>query len=257
MKYSWDDRVARAHHLAATKEDARPLMSVYARLLELQRDATHELAHVSLSGAIEQDVHALRAVAARMFAGCADVCPLAVVTDLNRLRDSRDEDFAAALLNGWLTRRSGFPERFVLQPYAEQLVAQAVTPVVRPEGRGELWCPFCGNSPQLSILHAEGGAHGGGRLLQCAMCSTTWTFGRVRCANCGEADEHRLAYYTANQLDYLRVDACDTCGHYLKAVDLTRLGAAVPVVDDVASSALDLWAVQHGYCKAQLSLVGT
>ena len=41
MKYSWDDRVARAHHLAATKEDAGPLMSVYARLLELQRDELH------------------------------------------------------------------------------------------------------------------------------------------------------------------------------------------------------------------------
>lgn len=257
MRYSWEHRVARARHLAESLEDARQLLSVYARLLELQRDATHELAHVSLSGAIERDLHALRAVAARMLVRCADVCPLAVVTDVNRLRDSRDEDFAAALRDAWLATARGFPERFVLQPYVEQLAARDISPLLRREGRIGFSCPFCGGSPQLSVLHAEGTGQGGGRLLQCTICSTTWPFGRVKCANCGEEDEHRLAYYIADQLNYLRVDACETCRHYLKAVDLTRLGTAVPAVDEIAGTALDLWAVQHGYCKIELSLVGT
>ena len=39
--------------------------------------------------------------------------------------------------------------------------------------------------------------------------------------------------------DHLRIDACDTCRYYLKAVDLTRLGLAVPIVDEVAGAPLD------------------
>lgn len=257
MNYSWDQRITRAHQLAAANADARALLTIYACLLELQRDATHELERVSLSGSIEQDLHALRAVARPMCAGAAEVCPPAVVTEVNRLRDSRDEDFASALQEAWLTPGSGFAARFVLQPYAEQLAARAVPPLARREARAGFSCPFCGGAPQLSILQAAPNGDGGGRSLQCALCSTTWPFGRVRCANCGEEDEHRLGYYTAREFDHLRVDACDTCRHYLKAVDLTRLGLAVPVVDEIAGSALDVWAVQHGYCKVELSLVGT
>jgi formate dehydrogenase accessory protein FdhE len=256
MKYSWDERVARAHQLAVANEDARLLLSIYARLLELQRDATHQLARVALSGSIEQDLHALRAVAVPMFAG-ADVCPPTVVTAMYRLRDSRDDDFAAALLEAWVTPGSDFAPRFVLQPYAEQLAARGIAPLARRDSHAGPSCPFCAGPPQLSILHAETAAEGGGRLLQCAMCSTTWSFGRVRCAYCGEEDEHQLGYYSASGLDHVRVDACDTCRHYLKAVDLTRLGTAVPVVDEIAACALDVWAVEHGYCKIELSLVGT
>jgi formate dehydrogenase maturation protein FdhE len=43
---------------------------------------------------------------------------------------------------------------------------------------------------------------------------------------------------------------------YIKGVDLTRLGLAEPLVDDVATAALDLWAVEKGYTKIELNLVG-
>lgn len=256
MQYSWERRVGRAHELAASHEDARPLLTIYARLLELQRDAAVALAHVSLSGGIEQDLHALRAVARPMLDGAAAVCPPTVVSHLARLQDASDPDFSSALTSGWQTT-GGFAERFVLQPYAEQLADRRIAPQVRAAPRGGASCPFCGRSPQLSILHADAGADGGGRSLQCAMCSTIWPFRRVLCANCGEEDERRLGYYTAAGFDHLRVDTCDACRHYLKAVDVTRLGHAVPVVDEIAGSALDMWANQHGYCKVELSLVGT
>ena len=54
----------------------------------------------------------------------------------------------------------------------------------------------------------------------------------------------------------MRVDACDSCRHYLKSIDLGRLGLAVPLVDEVAAAALDLWALEHGYEKIELNLVG-
>jgi formate dehydrogenase maturation protein FdhE len=40
----------------------------------------------------------------------------------------------------------------------------------------------------------------------------------------------------------VRVDVCDTCHSYLKSIDLTKTGLAVPVVDELATMPLDLWA---------------
>ena len=54
----------------------------------------------------------------------------------------------------------------------------------------------------------------------------------------------------------VRLEACDTCRHYIKGVDLTRLGLAVPLVDEVAAAALDVWAHERGYTKIELNLVG-
>jgi hypothetical protein len=31
---------------------------------------------------------------------------------------------------------------------------------------------------------------------------------------------------------------------------------AIPLVDEIAAAALDLWAVEHGYTKIELNLVG-
>jgi formate dehydrogenase maturation protein FdhE len=39
-------------------------------------------------------------------------------------------------------------------------------------------------------------------------------------------------------------------------VDLTRLGLAAPLVDEVYAAPLDLWAGEHGYSKVELNLVG-
>ena len=62
--------------------------------------------------------------------------------------------------------------------------------------------------------------------------------------------------YTASQFDHVRVEACDTCRHYIKTVDLTKNGHAVPVVDELATMPLNLWAQQHGYVKLQANLLG-
>jgi len=54
----------------------------------------------------------------------------------------------------------------------------------------------------------------------------------------------------------VRIEACDSCKHYIKGVDLTRLGFAVPIVDEIDAAALDLWASEHSYTKIELNLVG-
>jgi FdhE protein len=151
-----------------------------------------------------------------------------------------------------------FFAKAILQPYARCLAEAGVPPVDRVLPRDDGVCPFCGGAPQVSILEAPSGppAEGGGRRLLCATCLTEWPFRRVRCAHCGEEDEHKLSYFRGGEPDHLRVDACESCRRYVKTVDLTRLGLAVPLVDEVMGAPLDLWAREHGYDKIELNLLG-
>jgi FdhE protein len=54
----------------------------------------------------------------------------------------------------------------------------------------------------------------------------------------------------------VRVSACQECRAYVEEVDLSRDGLAVPVVDDLATIPLDLVAVEEGYRKVELNLIG-
>jgi len=108
-------------------------------------------------------------------------------------------------------------------------------------------CPFCGERPLAAVLRPEG--EGGKRYLLCSLCFTEWEFHRMLCPNCGEENHEKLPVYTTKEFPHIRVEACDSCRHYLKAIDLTVDGLAVPEVDEIASVALDLWAAENGYTK--------
>ena len=73
---------------------------------------------------------------------------------------------------------------------------------------------------------------------------------------CGEQTGEKLAVYTADRFPHVRVEACDTCRYYIKTVDLTKDGHAVPVVDELATIPLNLWAQQHDYVKLGANLLG-
>ena len=113
-----------------------------------------------------------------------------------------------------------------------------------------------GQAQVSCLLMNESSSDGGGRDLICSTCLTVWPFRRVVCANCREERPAKLAYFQASQYDYVRLEACDSCGYYIKGVDLTRFGFADPVVDEVAAAPLDLWARDQGYQKIELNLVG-
>jgi FdhE protein len=137
----------------------------------------------------------------------------------------------------------GFFHRVMEQPRFERQAAQGRvnTTAVQPG------CPFCFEKPLLAVLRPEGA--GGRRTLLCGRCFTEWEFRRLLCPNCGEDDWDKLPVYAAPEFPHIRVEACDACRHYLKAVDLTRDGNAVPEVDEIAALPLDLWAVEQGYQK--------
>jgi FdhE protein len=142
--------------------------------------------------------------------------------------------------------------RAILEPGAE-IAGASVTPPAQVVLRST--CPRCEARPLLGVLRVEG--DGGKRFLLCSFCLQEWEFRRILCPACGETAEEKLPVYVAEQMPQVRVEACDTCKFYLRTIDLTKDGHAVPIVDDLAALPLTLWAQEHGYSRLQLNLLGT
>jgi formate dehydrogenase accessory protein FdhE len=138
-----------------------------------------------------------------------------------------------------------------LQPYAEYLADHRE--IVAIDGTPST-CPLCGRKPIVAVLRSQG--DGAKKSLICMLCAHEWDFRRIYCPTCGEEREPQMAYYSAPEIAHVRVDVCDTCHTYLKSIDLTKTGLAVPVVDELATLPLDLWAREHGYEKLQINLLG-
>lgn len=145
-----------------------------------------------------------------------------------------------------------FLPRAFLEPYAEfraMLVPRAPLVVTTR------LCPLCGSRPLLGVLRPEG--DGGKRFLLCSFCSQEWEFRRILCPTCGEEAEDKLPVFIAEDSPHVRVEACDTCKSYLRTIDLTKDGNAVPLVDDLAALPHTLWAHERGYSRVQPNLLGT
>ena len=145
-----------------------------------------------------------------------------------------------------------FLTRAFFQPYAEFIVGAMLPPVLPMT---VCRCPRCNSLPLLGILRPEG--DGGKRSLQCSFCSQEWEFRRILCAHCGEDQEQKLPVYVAEAFPQIRVECCETCKYFLRTIDLTKDGNAVPIVDDLSAIPLHLWAEEAGYKRIQGNLLGT
>jgi formate dehydrogenase maturation protein FdhE len=261
MGESWDARIERADELAARSPATRELLEFYARLLRVQKEIYDDLrgrADWVPSGALEDDLVVVRSTLPRLLGAVEVFGPPALVEEARELARAGGREVDGALLAHWRAPSDvEFFAKALLQPYARWLAESGASPVDRALERRENRCPFCGGRPQVGFLRTpDGGAETGGRGLVCATCLTAWPFRRVVCANCSEERPSKLGYFRSPEFEHVRIEICDACGHYIKGVDLTRLGLAVPLVDDVASSPLDLWACERGYTKVELNLVG-
>jgi len=138
-----------------------------------------------------------------------------------------------------------------LQPYAEHLADQTQQREIHDT---PFLCPVCASRPQVGVLRPMG--DGGKRSLICSLCATEWDFRRIICPACGEEDVGKLPVYVAEEHPHVRVEACDACHYYIKTIDLTKDGRAIPVVDELAAIPLSLWAAEHEYTKVSTNLLG-
>lgn len=259
---TWRRRVQRAADLSAVDTPSRALVVFYAALLRAQGELYDHLSTRSdwqPCGAVDRDSARFRPQLALVLRGVANGGPEPLAIEARRLLEAGDRELDEMLRQFWRAPSDRqFFAKAIVQPYAQWLAENSVAPVGRGLPRVDNRCPFCGGTPQLSVLCGAGDAalQGGARALQCATCLTMWPFRRALCPQCGEENERQLGYFSTPAFDHLRLETCERCKHYLKCVDLTRLGVAVPLVDEVASAPLDAWATEHGYTKIELNLVG-
>lgn len=280
----WDRRIARARELAATYPFAREILLFYSQLAVFQKSSYLQYPAASISRS--QGCNSLPAVLDEIdlgrlllrwrpflslleseapgplaeFAGKFKVNDVAAASGLLRAAWPTTgiiaEGEGLVPLNG--ERPTIFArdsegcasfERFCayafLQPFAEFLADHAEIP--RPEMRLSR-CPYCGSPPLVGVLRPEG--EGAKRSLVCIFCRTEWDYLRIGCSACNEWREEKLCVYTTSKFEAVRVEACETCKAYIKTINLTQSGLAVPEVDDLAALPLDLWADENGYHRA-------
>src|SRR5690349_10209866 len=248
----WQNRIRRSRELQNEDVAAVAPLRFYERILTFQRDLAGEFhASVDASLPIKEQID-LDLVCSRMpslLRLAAEHGPDALAAHARRLEQSGEPSWRTVVQSA-LSANGGKAEildvflgRVCLQSIAEDLQLQI--PEVANYSKNV--CPACGDLPQLAVLRPEG--EGASRWLMCSFCLREWLFRRVICPWCGEEDKEKLPRFTAERIAFLHVEACDTCKRYLKAVDMSVEGRAVPLVDEAALAVLDVWAVDRGYTK--------
>jgi formate dehydrogenase maturation protein FdhE len=260
MSTFWNKQIERADHLATESSGSKELLTFYAQLLRAQAqiyDSFRSRRDWLPTGDLETDLPVVGSAMTVLLDSVAHHGPTSLASEAQALLTEPDI-VTYKLLDYWRSPAdTEFFAKALLQPYARWLAETQATAVGRELAGGERACPFCGGRPQLSFLQAkESSSEAGNRDLLCSTCLSTWEFRRVVCANCGEERPAKLGYFHSPEFDHIRIEACDSCQHYLKGIDLTRLGLAVPLVDEIYAAPLDLWAREHGYTKIELNLVG-
>jgi FdhE protein len=249
MKSLYDARIARATQLAVSYSSASPLLNFYADLARFQKPVFSDL-----QSKRETDWRALVCYYPALIqlvshAGTELLADFAA----EQLRNAEAQlELLSAVWEGGeaMDPAARFYARVLLQPYAEYLASRGD---IQANGAGPT-CPFCNARPVAGVLRGEG--EGAKRWLLCSLCATEWEYRRVLCPGCGEENKDKLPIYRAAEFPAARVDACDTCQTYLKSIDLTKDGHAIPVVDEIATVALNIWAEEHDYVKLETNLLG-
>lgn len=275
----YDARIRRARHLASTYPFAAEVLTLYEKLAAFQKDFYRKIlggsgghAQARAVGQLRSELHLgdLLQAFPQLLALLESAGPLPVAGAARSLAARKPDEWRELLAEFWTFGGRGdvseteaqessreplqeFVLRSFLQPYAEFLASRMMEPP--PAVATYRACPLCGSGPLLGVLRPEG--DGGKRRLLCSFCLQEWDFRRIFCAACGEDDEKKLPVYLAEQFPHVRVESCDTCKFYLRTIDLTKDGNAVPIVDDLAAIPLSLWAHEHGYTRLQPNLLGT
>ncbi len=261
-KPDWSKRIERAIDLAERHSSAAEVLVFYGRILEFQKtlyDSISSRPAPSGEGPFRErlDVDTAMQQLPALLSLVQKSGPSKLAQQAAEISRTPAEQ-QRRMLHDFLMEADGGDEgataffaRVLFQPLAEHLAA---APAAQLAGFSGSACPVCSAKPQVAVLRPEG--DGGKRFLVCSFCLTEWEFRRILCPICGEEDNASLPRYSAEGISAVRVEGCDTCNYYLKGVDMTVDGLAVPMVDEVATVPLDVWAVEHGYKKISLNLMG-
>ena len=279
MGNPWSVRRARAIHLIGRTPRAEEILTFYAGLTEAQERVAEGVPAMEWLGSVrsdEGDFPWLRAeklpldglaLPFRDFLSSVAELGTETIKDGAQALLSRDDDGRVDLLqtavHAWKQAddpgrkaNGGDDYRFYTRAFLEAVVTSiALEDSKQPADWTQSTCFACGGTPQVAVLRDLPDAVGH-RSLMCSMCATEWRFRRLTCPHCGESEADKLPVHTAESIDHVRVDACTTCSRYIKTVDLRNDGNAVPLVDELATVELDMWAQDEGLVKLRANVLG-
>jgi FdhE protein len=262
---TWDQRIARAEELAGVRSGgdvcaASDLLRFYTHVARVQQNVYEALPDAILARADGRSIEPLmqaeslallRPYLLDVLAIARNQGPEKLAERASQLAGSSREQLTSLLHDYWGRedfRLDRFFAAVILHAAAERLAEGFVVPEQYEGGN----CPFCGSAPLLGVLRPEN--LGARRSLLCSFCACEWPYRRVQCPMCGEDRNDRLSIYTPEAPKYVRIDACETCKMYVKTIDLSLHGTAVPIVDDIATVSLALWASENGYHRSAANI---
>jgi FdhE protein len=255
----WDARLLRVKELTELHKPIASALTFYRVVLEFQAEISSRNTRVinpDVPLRAQIDVSAVVSEMSSLLSLSERQGPEPLRDTANQWRSSGEKKWRQAILSALdsVCPPSAGPDDFFpracLQPVAETLQFQ-----LAPDAyTGSNVCPVCAGLPQMAVLRSEGDA--AGRWLLCSFCLREWPFRRLICPWCREEDKEKLPRFSSEEWPAVHIEACDTCRRYLKAIDMTVDGLAVPLIDEAALSVLDVWTVDRGYAKVAPNLLG-
>lgn len=255
----WDARLLRVRELAELHKPIASTLHFYRIILEFQAEISSRSRRVinpDVPLRAQIDVAAVVSEMPSLLALSARHGPEQLREAAHQWNSSGEQKWREAIQSALDPVRPPFagpPDFFTrtcLQPVAENLQLQ----LGEHAYTGTAVCPVCAGLPQMAVLRPEGDA--AGRWLLCSFCLGQWPFRRIICPWCREEDKEKLPRFSSEEWSAVHVEACDTCRRYLKAIDMTVDGLAVPLIDETAFSVLDVWTTDRGYTKIVPNLMG-
>ena len=278
------ERRGRTRDLLGRYSFARELLDFYGALLGVQEQAYDE------ARSAKPAARDLVAYVAEMVA--PSVLDVSIAAGPEKLREAValrvDRTDPREFVAAWI----GNEEQVLVDRYLARASVGPVLEALGPEVaascigvRDARHCPTCGGPPQLSYFAVPSeDLAAGGRFLVCARCQGSWGYARMTCPACGEDSSSRLPIFNEEGtisgergsvvrglegrlgdrgkaertavFPHVRIEACETCRHYLLNIDLLADTGAIPVVDEMSALPLDLYAREKGFTKTTPNLMG-
>jgi len=280
----WTQRRDRTAELRDRHPFAGEVLDFYGALLGVQEQAFDEAAKAKPAAR-----YLVAYVAEMVMPAVGDVTiaagPLKLREAVARRIDATDtRELVAAWIGG---EEQSMVDRYLARasvaPVLEALGSEAAGSCIGIHDKQH--CPACGGPPQLSYFAiATEDLAAGGRFLLCARCQTSWSYARMTCPGCGEDSSSRLPIFSEEGttsgergsvvkglqgklevkgvtehevvFPHIRIQACESCRHYVLNIDLASDPAAVPEVDELSALPLDLYARERGFSKIIPNLMG-
>ncbi len=260
MSAIWERRIVRFEELQKIWPFAQQILRFLRAVTSFQQQVYHRAVETDRVEGSQLDMSLLLSFYPSFLALVEKYGPPDHSALAQKLRDRPEGDWEKALRAVWnrtapSDSTATFFPKALLQPYTMRKAEQWRTDVgVFDEGTVN--CPFCDRPPVVSVLTENEHQEEVLRSLLCSLCSTEWSFPRIKCPRCQETTPEKLPRYTTPEIPWMRIEGCETCRHYVKAIDVRKNPSAVPVVDDLGSTIIDCVAREHNYTRLELNLVG-